>query len=163
MSSGHGAKFPRKATEAIDALLRCTTIEDAAKETEVCSRTFRRWMKEPEFIEEYTKRRVEASRHAMTRMQAESSQAFAVVLAILYDLTAPGAVRLKAAKIVLEGSKEASKIDEANLLAPPLEHIVGGTFREGLRGHMRSTGFDPDAPDEGGDTHGDGAGEVEPE
>ena len=44
--TGHGAKLPTKAEEAISALLRFPTIEQVAESIGVAEVTLRRWLKE---------------------------------------------------------------------------------------------------------------------
>ena len=124
MPHGHGAKFPRKKQEAIAALLRCRTLEDAAEETAISSKTLRRWLEDPDFFQQYHEARISAYGHAMATMQSASERAASTILDILNDSRVPTASRLRAASIILEYSKSASESDDLKLRVANLEKLV---------------------------------------
>jgi transposase-like protein len=54
---GHGSKFPRKKEAAIAALLTESNQAEAARAVGINLSTLKRWMREPEFIQDYRRAR----------------------------------------------------------------------------------------------------------
>ena len=72
---GHGEKKTRKAEQFIAALLEHPSIEAAAKSVGIGTATAWRWMKDPDFIEQYRDARREAMRHTTARLQEAAREA----------------------------------------------------------------------------------------
>jgi hypothetical protein len=72
---GHGSKFGRKKEEMVAALLTQRNMDEAAKAVDVSVKTLLRWMKEPEFIEDYRRARWEVVEQAYARAQQNTSAA----------------------------------------------------------------------------------------
>jgi hypothetical protein len=86
---GHGAKFGRKKEEAIAALLSQRSIEDAARVAGVGVTTLLRWLKIPEFRDEYLKARREAVEQASARLQHATGAAGVTILKLMTDPNVP--------------------------------------------------------------------------
>jgi hypothetical protein len=76
MKKGHGSKFGRKKEAAIAALLTAKNHEDAARATGIDLKTFKRRLREPEFIAEYRRARWEVVEQAYARAQQSTGAAF---------------------------------------------------------------------------------------
>jgi transposase-like protein len=50
---GHGTKYSRKKEAAIAALLEQRNVQEAARAAGISKQTLYRWLKMPEFVEEY--------------------------------------------------------------------------------------------------------------
>jgi len=68
-------KKSRKAEQFIAALLAHPSIEAAAKSIGIANATAWRWMQEPSFSSSTVKRRREAMRHTMARLQEAAREA----------------------------------------------------------------------------------------
>jgi hypothetical protein len=53
VKTGRGSKLPRKAGQAISALLHFPTIEEAAKSIGIAETTLSRWLKDSDFRTAY--------------------------------------------------------------------------------------------------------------
>ena len=97
---GHGSKFGRKKEAAIAALLSNRTLDEAAREAGVSTRTLIRWQKNPEFDKDWSAAKRESVINANSRLQNGAGPAATVILKMMYDLNVPAATRLNAAKEV---------------------------------------------------------------
>ena len=66
---GHGCKFGRKKEAAIAALLAERNLAEAARVAGIDVSTLKRWMRLPEFIEEYRRVRWEVVEQGYARAQ----------------------------------------------------------------------------------------------
>ena len=94
---GHGSKFGRKKEAAIAALLTQKNYEEAARATGIDIKTLKRWMRLPEFIEEYRRARWEIVEQAYARIQQNSGAATSVLLKLMADPGTPTSSRIRAA------------------------------------------------------------------
>jgi transposase-like protein len=97
---GHGAKFGRKKEEAIAALLSQRNVEEAARAIGINANTLLRWLRIPEFRDEYHKARREVVSQAIARLQQATGAAGMTILKLMTDQSVPAAVRLRAAECV---------------------------------------------------------------
>jgi len=95
---GHGAKFGRKREEAIAALLSNRNLEEAAHAIGINTNTLLRWLKIPEFRDEYRRARREVVSQAVARLQQATGAAGTTILRLMTDQNVPPAVRLRAAE-----------------------------------------------------------------
>jgi hypothetical protein len=72
MKKGHGSKFGRKKEAAIGALLSEKNHAEAARVAGIDLKTLKRWMRLPEFIEEWRRARWEGMEQAYARAQQNS-------------------------------------------------------------------------------------------
>jgi hypothetical protein len=119
--TGHGAKLPRKQGEAIIALLKCRTVEEAAQSIGVAAKTLYRWQKLAEFDREYQEALLGQFRHSLARLQQASVPAVTVLRNILADDKAPLAVRARAAYYILEQTRKAVETDQIERRVAELE------------------------------------------
>jgi hypothetical protein len=66
---------PTQRDKAIEALLTCATIKDAADKVGIGERTLRGWLKEPAFAEQYHAARRQVFDAALGRLQGAASSA----------------------------------------------------------------------------------------
>jgi len=100
--TGHGTKFPRKKEQAIAALLSERTIEAAARVIGIGVKTLKRWLKNPDFHEEYRNARLEVVNQTIARLQQNSPAAGTIILKLMADPKVRDEVKFKAAKLILE-------------------------------------------------------------
>jgi transposase-like protein len=72
---GHGSKFGQKKEAAIAALLAERNHAEAARAVGINLSTLKRWMRLPEFIEEYRRARWEVVEQAYARVQQNTPAA----------------------------------------------------------------------------------------
>lgn len=98
--------------QAIIALLSKGTIAGAARSAGVGERTLHTWLGDPTFIEAYRAARRESVRAATAALQRASADAVTTIASIMRDKTAPPAVRLSAARSVLELALQGLELDD---------------------------------------------------
>jgi hypothetical protein len=97
MKKGHGSKFGRKKEAVIAALLTAKNYEEAARATGIDLKTLKRWLREPEFIEEYRRARWEVVEQAYARAQQSTGAATTVLQKVMVDSATPPSSRIRAA------------------------------------------------------------------
>jgi hypothetical protein len=108
---GHGSKFGRKKEAAIAALLTEKNHAEAARAAGIDLGTLKRWMRLPEFIEEWRRARWEVVDQAYARIQQNTPAAAAVLLKLMADPTTPASSRIRAALGSFALAKEALDLD----------------------------------------------------
>ena len=98
---GHGSQFGRRKEAAIAALISARTIEEAARETGVSARTLLRWLKIPEFREQWLAARRDGLSQATARLQSAVGAAAATLIKALVDPEISH-TRVKAALAVIQ-------------------------------------------------------------
>ena|SRR6266404_3791443 len=121
---GHGAKFGRKKEEAIAALLSQRSIEDAARVARVGVTTLLRWLKIPEFRDEYLKARREAVAQASARLQQATGAAGVTILKLMTDPNVPPGVRLRSAECVFDYAFKGIEAEDLNMRLAELEEAA---------------------------------------
>ncbi len=111
--AGHGEKLSRKKEQAIAALLSQRGIEEAARSVGIGGTTLRRWLRLPEFHEEYLQARRDVVNQVNARMQQNSGAAASVLLKLMADPSTPASVRARTAECILERS--AKSLAEENI------------------------------------------------
>src|SRR5581483_2807858 len=108
---GHGSKFERKKEPAIAALMTQRNQEEAARAAGISVKTLQRWLRLPEFLEEYRRARREAVEQAYSRAQQNSSTAVSVLLKLMADPETPASVRVRAALSIVTISRDGLDLD----------------------------------------------------
>ncbi len=109
---GHGSKFGRKKESAIAALLTERNHAEAARVVGIDIGTLKRWMRLPEFIEEYRRARWEVVEQAYARTQQNTGVATSVLLKLMADPATPAASgRIRAALNTFGLAREALDLD----------------------------------------------------
>ena len=119
--AGHGEKLGRKQDEAIAALLSHRNLEEAARAAGVGTRTLMRWLKLPEFIQEYRQARREAVHQAVARLQQATGAAATIVMRLMTDPNAPAAVKLRAAECVFDRAIKGIELEDIEARVAALE------------------------------------------
>jgi hypothetical protein len=108
---GHGSKFERKKEAAIAALLAERNHAEAARAVGIDLSTLKRWMRLPEFIEEYRRARWEVVEQAYARVQQNAPAAASVLLKLMVDPATPVSGRIRAALGTFGLAREALDLD----------------------------------------------------
>ncbi len=116
-----GPKRGYKTEQAIAALLRCPTLEEAAAETGVATRTLRRWLHEPDFRQQYLAVRRQIYSQAIGRAQQTLSRGVGVLHEILDDPDAPPTARVAAFARLEEMARRGVEIEDLETRLTALE------------------------------------------
>ena len=108
---GHGNKFGRKKEAAIAALLVEKNHAEAARVAGIDLSTLKRWLRMPEFVEQWRRARWELVDQAYARVQQNTGAAAAVLLKLMADPTTPASSRIRAALGVFDLSRQALDMD----------------------------------------------------
>ena len=112
MITGHGAKYGRKKEAAIAALLTQKNYEESARVAGIGLKTLKRWMRQPDFMEDYRKARLEIVEQAYARAQQNTGLAAAVLLKLMADPATPAPSRVRAALGIFELAREERELRE---------------------------------------------------
>ena len=108
---GHGTKFGRKKEAAIAALLAEKNQAEAARVVGIDLSTLKRWLRLPEFIQEYRRARWEGVEQAYARVQQNTPAAASVLLKLMVESTTPASSRIRAALGIFGLAREALDLD----------------------------------------------------
>jgi hypothetical protein len=111
MKKGHGSKLGRKKEAAIKALLTERNQTEAARVAGIDPSTLIRWLRSPEFLEEYRRARWETVEQAYSRAQQNTGAATSVLLKLMADPTTPAAARIRAALGIFGLAREGLDLD----------------------------------------------------
>jgi hypothetical protein len=129
MTKGHGNKFGRKKEAAIAALLVEKNHAEAARVASIDLSTLKRWMRLPEFIEEYRRARWGVVDQAYARVQQNTPTSASVLLKLMADPTTPSSSRIRAALGVFGLAHEALDLDIETRVAALEAAAVSGKHR----------------------------------
>jgi hypothetical protein len=129
MTKGHGNKFGRKKEAAIAALLVEKNHADAARVVGIDLTTLKRWLRLPEFKEEWRRARWEVVDQAYARAQQHSGAAIAVLLKLMADPATPASSRIRAALGTVGIAREALDLDIEARVAALEEAAASGNHR----------------------------------
>ena len=116
--NGHGSKFGRKKEAAIAALLTERSHAEAARVVGIDISTLKRWLRVPEFIEEYRRARWQIVEQSYARVQQNTPAAGSVLLKLMADPATPASGRIRAALGVFGLAREALDLEiEARVAA----------------------------------------------
>src|ERR1017187_2145176 len=121
---GHGSKFGQKKEAAIAALLAEKNQAEAARVVGIDLSTLKRWMRLPEFIEDYRRARWEVVEQAYARVQQITPAAASVLLKLMADPATPASGRIRAALGIFGLAREALDLDIETRVAE-LERVAG--------------------------------------
>jgi hypothetical protein len=106
--------------KAIGYLLAEPSIRQAAQRAGIPEKTIYNWLGTPAFAEAYRLARREAANQAIAQLQQYSSTAARVIVSIMVKESTPIALRLSAARTVLEFAVKAVELED---LAARLEAL----------------------------------------
>lgn len=104
--------LPERQQHAIIALLAKGTVAAAARASGVGERTLHTWLADPTFSAAYRAARRESVRAALAALQRASADAVATIAMVMKDRAAAPAVRLAAARTVLDLALQAVELDD---------------------------------------------------
>jgi hypothetical protein len=108
---GHGSKFGRKKEAAIAALLSEKNQAEAARVAGIDLSTLKRWMRMPEFIEQWRRARWEIVEQGYARAQQNSGACISLLLKLMVDPATPASSRIRAALGTFGIAREALDLD----------------------------------------------------
>jgi len=129
---GHGSKFGRKKEAAIAALLAEKNLAEAARAAGIDLSTLKRWLRLPEFIEEYRRARWEVVEQAYARVQQYTPAAASILLRLMLDPATPASGRIRAALGTFGLAREALDLDIETRVAE-LERAIQAANRSRQR------------------------------
>jgi hypothetical protein len=109
--NGHGSKFGRKKEAAIAALLVEKNHTEAARVAGIDVKTLKRWLRLPEFIEEYRRARWEVAEQGYARAQQNTGVAVAVLLKLMAEPATPASSRIRAALGIVDIARDGLDFD----------------------------------------------------
>jgi hypothetical protein len=118
-------ELTHKQDKAIAALLSEPTVTAAAAKCGIGERTLHRWCTEPTFAAAYTAARHDAVGQAVGRLQHATGIAVDALIDVLdseYAPIAPAAVRVSAAKVIIEYALRFRELDELESRIAALEN-----------------------------------------
>jgi hypothetical protein len=122
-AEGAGA-LSAKQELALQAVISHPTLKDAAGAAGVSEATLWRYRQDPEFSRRLREARREAVDHTVLRLQRVSPDAVTVLHDLMMKEDAPAAVRITAARTVLDYSIRAVEIDELRRQVEDLAEFV---------------------------------------
>lgn len=120
MNPGHGSKHSRKAEKLIAALLCSPTIEAAAEVAGISYSTAKRWLRDPDFAEQYR----QARRSSMDVATAQLQQAVAESVETLREIQTSGeseAARVSAARTIIDNALRSRELEDISARLDALE------------------------------------------
>jgi len=118
-----GIKLGPKQQEAIEALLRPGSIEDAAREIDITTKKLSGWMKNPVFMAAYRAAIRAEHRHCLACLAQGPTIIVKALLQMMYHGKKPGA-RLKAARQIILMAGEAIELEEYAAAVADAEALV---------------------------------------
>jgi hypothetical protein len=121
---GFAGKLSRNQERAISALLVHPTMAKAAAAAGVGEVTLWRWLRVPEFKEQYRLARREAVIQAVGQLQGACSAAVVALTDISQDVNCPASARVSAARTVLEMALKGVELEDLAVRVEALESQV---------------------------------------
>lgn len=110
-----------KQMKALSALLCSPTLAAAAKLSGIPERSLYRYLRTPHFADAYRRARTEQVRQSMCHLQRMTTKAAATLETLLGDPVTKGAVKVAAARTVLDLSLRAIEIEDLEARLTALE------------------------------------------
>jgi hypothetical protein len=123
-------KFKRNKDKAIAALLSKPSIAEAAKSVGIGQRTLWRWLKDPEFKEQYRIARSNVVIQAVAQIQSSLTEAIKTLRDVMKDVESPSSAKVSAARAVIDMSLKAVEIEDLQVRIEKLENVVETKNRE---------------------------------
>jgi transposase len=125
MISGHGSKLPRKSEALIAALLTEPTIEAAAAKVDIGHSTARRWLRDPDFAQQYREARQDCMAQATARLQQATGEAVEGLREVLKKGESEAA-KVSAARCILDSALRATELEDIKDRIEALEAAAEG-------------------------------------
>lgn len=107
---GHGQKLSRHGEKVLAALLKFSTISEAARETGISESTIFRWLQNEDFLERYREAQRTVVDEAIGTLQAATTKAVTTLIRNLDNESA--FVANRAAQIILSQALKAVELNE---------------------------------------------------
>jgi hypothetical protein len=108
---GHGSKFARKKEAVIAALLTERNHTEAARAVGINLSTLKRYLRDPELIQDYRRARWEVVEQGYARVQQNTTAAASILLKMMVDPATPASGRIRAALGTFALAREALDLD----------------------------------------------------
>jgi hypothetical protein len=117
-------ELPDKQQKALAAVLSEPTLKDAARVSGCSVPTLWRYLQDPVFVKRLRELRHDAIGQATARLQTESGEAVRVMRELMTGAEVPSAVRLGAARCVLEMALRSFELDDLKGRIEQLEAFI---------------------------------------
>lgn len=107
--------------KALSALLCSPTLVAAAKLSGIPERSLYRYLRTPHFADAYRRARTEQVRQAVCQVQRMATKAATTLDTLLGDPVAKGAVKVTAAKVILDTALRAVELEDLEARLSALE------------------------------------------
>ena len=108
----------------ITGLLTYSTVKQASKAAKVSERTAYRWLKEPDFVEDYRQARRQVFTHSLGRLQKLTVKAIENLEKILDDTQECARTKVTAARTVLENAVRAVELEDFDVRIEKIEKLL---------------------------------------
>jgi hypothetical protein len=116
--AGHGTKYSRKKEAVIAALLEQRNVQEAVRAAGISKQTFYRWLKMPEFMEEYRRARKIVLEQAFARTQQNATLAVSVLMKLMVDSSTPASGRIRAALGLFNLARQGMDVGTESRVSP---------------------------------------------
>jgi len=110
-----------KQIKAVEALIACDTLDEAAKTVGISRATMYRYLKEPAFESELNRAKRQLVNRAILRLQQSCGDATRALAEICRDKDAPASARVTASKAILDGALKAIELEDIESRIATLE------------------------------------------
>jgi hypothetical protein len=118
---GCGTKLGRRKERAIEALLTCDTLSQAARTVGIGDVTLWRWLQEPGFKKAFREAKRRVLDEALTSLQKSTGKAISTLLAIMEDKDKPASARVTAARAILETAFKVIRVEDLEARVQEME------------------------------------------
>ena len=115
---GHGTNYSRKKEAAVAALLEQRNVQEAARAAGISAQTLYRWLKMPEFMEEYRRARSIVVEQSLARIQQNVGIAVSVLMKLMVDSSTPASGRIRAALGLVSVARQGLDLGTENRVLP---------------------------------------------
>lgn len=108
----------------LKALLESSTIEEACNNAKINRTTGYKYLRDPDFVQEYRAVRRDIMKGVTVQLQQITSQAVATLNEIMLDPNAPATSRVQSAKAIMENVYRSIELDDIQEQLDELRHLV---------------------------------------
>ncbi|HVN94955.1 MAG TPA: MerR family transcriptional regulator [Syntrophorhabdaceae bacterium] len=146
---GHGEKYSRLKEGVLGALMCSKTIGEAAQKAGIAESTVRRWLKKPNFRNEYDERKRRLYEEAVSELPEAMADAIRVLHIVVNDYRDEHSIRVTAANAILNFYNRATPRLDTERRLSALERKVAGERTLGTEDAIVENQEDEDDVEEG--------------
>ncbi len=119
--TGKGRNKTRNRELALEALLTCGSLVEAAARSNIAPRTLHKWLKQADFVAEYQEAKRRILDGTITKLRNASTGAVDVLVLIAHDAASPQSSRVASAKAIIQLAINAGAIEDLESRLQELE------------------------------------------